>query len=59
MTRKNYKAEVVDVMALAKAVVAGTVPLQAIEGNSKFLNNQARMLKDDMKFPGVKVVAYR
>lgn len=55
MTQKYYSAEVVDLMALAKAVVAGTIPVQAIQGNEVFLNAQARALKEAFSYPGVKL----
>lgn len=55
MIQKYYSASVVDIKALAKAVLEGKVPVQAIQGNEVFLNGQARMLKETMSWPGVKV----
>lgn len=55
MTQKYFSAEVFDVKALARAVLAGQVPVQAIKGDEVFLNAQARMLKETMNWPGVKV----
>ena len=55
-TRTNYRAEVVDKMELVKAVAAGTVPLNALDANMPFLNNQARAMKETLAYPGVKVV---
>lgn len=55
MTTKYYSATVTDIMALAKGVVAGTVPIQAIQGNDVFLNAQARAMKEALRYPGVKV----
>lgn len=55
-TRTSYRAEVVDKMELVKAVAAGTVPLNALDANMPFLNNQARAMKDTLAYPGVKVV---
>ncbi len=55
-TRKTWKAEVVDIMALVKAVAAGQAPIQAIEPNATFLNQQARSLKGALTYPGVRVV---
>jgi hypothetical protein len=43
-------------MALVKAVAAGTVPIQALEANTVFLNGQARMLKAALAYPGVKAI---
>jgi len=54
--RKNWGAEVTDLMALVKAVAAGTVPIQAIEANTVFLNQQARALKSALQYPGVRAV---
>jgi hypothetical protein len=54
-TRTTYRAEVVDKMELVKAVAAGTVPLNALDANMTFLNNQARAMKDTLAYPGVKV----
>lgn len=51
----RWKAEVVDLAALVAAVVAGKVPLAAIEANTMFLNRQAVALKNEMKYPGVQV----
>ena len=56
-TRTTYRAEVFDKMALVKAVAAGTVPLNALDANAPFLNNQARAMKETLAYPGVKVVA--
>lgn len=55
--QKYYSARVTNLMALAKAVVAGTVPLQAIQGNQTFLNDQAESYKDTLNYPGVEVVS--
>ena len=55
-TRITYRAELTDKLALVKAVVAGLVPLNAVDPNMTFLNNQARVLKEDLIYPGVRVV---
>jgi hypothetical protein len=57
--KTNYSAEVVDIMALAKAVVAGAVPAEALKGNYPFLNATAKSLKTAMNWPGVKLIAER
>lgn len=54
-TRVTYKATVVDKLELVKAVAAGTVPLNALDANMPFLNNQARVMKETLSYPGVKV----
>ena len=52
-----YSAEVVDLLALVKAVAAGTQPLAYLEANLPALNAAARTQKDAMRIDGVKVVA--
>jgi len=52
-----YSAEVVDLMALVKAVAAGTQPLAYLEANLPALNAAARSQKEQMRIDGVKVVA--
>lgn len=54
-TRTAYKAVVTDKLALVKAVAAGTVPLNALDANMAFLNNQARAMKETLVYPGVAV----
>lgn len=54
--RSVFSAEVDDLKVLVSAVMAGTVPIQALQGNDKFLNEQARSLKFALKWPGVKVI---
>jgi hypothetical protein len=56
-TRDNWKAEVTNIKALARAVLAGQVPEQALMGNTVFLGQQARSLKKGMAWPGVRVWA--
>lgn len=51
----RWEAEIVDMMALVKAVAAKKVPIVAVEPNTKFLNQQATSLKELLDFPGVKV----
>lgn len=53
--RDEWKFEVNNLMELAKAVVAGKIPITAIQANEKFLGQQARSLKGEMKYPGVRV----
>lgn len=54
--RETWSALVLDPNALVKAIAAGTVPMQAFEPNMKFLNNQAKALKKDLAYPGVRAV---
>jgi len=53
--RLYWHHEVTNLMALAKGVVAGEIPSEAILENHKFLGQKARDLKDEMKWPGVRV----
>jgi len=55
-TRDNWSAVVVDLNELIKAIAKGKVPLMAINQNQTFLNQQARSLKDQLDYPGVKAV---
>lgn len=55
--REVWKCEVSDLKALVAAVAAGTVPLAALESNDKFLGQQARSLKGELSYPGVRVWA--
>jgi len=55
-TRKTYRANVVDKMALIRAVANGLVPTAALDVNQKFLSNQARALNTSLDYPGVEVV---
>jgi hypothetical protein len=50
-----FSAEVTDLLALVKAVAAGTVPIKAVEANMKFLNAQAKSMEQLLAYPGVKV----
>lgn len=52
-----YSAEVVDLMALVKAVAAGTAPIAYLEANTVALNGAARALKQSFMVPGVKLVS--
>lgn len=52
-TREHWHAEIVDIIALARAVGAGEVSPECIEPNMPVLNAQARSLKKTMSIPGV------
>lgn len=54
--RDYWSFEVIDAMELVKAVAAGVVPLMAVLPNDKFLGQQARALKEQFKFPGVRLI---
>lgn len=51
----TWKAEVTDLMALARAVVAGEVPANVIMADMRVLGQQARALGEAMRYPGVRV----
>lgn len=53
--RKKYKAEVVDLMALVKAVAAGRASIDLLEANMSVLNKRAGALGAEMKIDGVRV----
>lgn len=58
--RMTYSAEIVDLMALIKAVAAGTAPIQCVVADEKFLGAQARAFKKTgLLYPGVNAVAER
>lgn len=54
--RHTWSAEVMDLAALLKAIVAGRAPIQCIQPNQAFLNQQARSLKNALNWPGVRAV---
>jgi len=54
--RETWRAEVVDFMALVKAVAAGKAPPSYLLANEPLLNQQARALKAELRLPGVKAV---
>lgn len=53
-TRKNWKAEVVDVLALVKAVAEGKAPLELIAPNMTVINRYAKASEDKLNIPGVR-----
>lgn len=55
--RENWRAEVVDLRALIVAVAEGRVPLAAVQANSSFLAGQARALRGELRYPGVRVMS--
>lgn len=57
--RETWSAEVVDMMALVRAVAEGKVPLRALVVDTVFMNGQARALRGDLNYPGVRAVSKR
>lgn len=53
--RKTYSANVVDLMALVKAVAAGQQPIECLQANQTFLNQQAKAFKENLNIPGVEL----
>jgi len=53
-TREIWKVEVVDKMALIKAVAAGQAPMAALEVSTKFLGQQVKSLKGEYNLPGTR-----
>lgn len=57
--RTIWDAQVVDLMALVKAVASGTVSINALQPNATFLRQQAMSLKETFKIPGCKAYSRR
>lgn len=57
--RETWSAEVTDKIALLRGVINGKIPHQALNINTTFLNTQARALKKELNYPGVKAVSSR
>lgn len=55
--RVTWGAETFDLMALCQAVIDGVAPVECIQPNATFLNQQARAFKRPNLYPGVKGVA--
>ena len=52
--KKLWKCEVLSVMELCKAVVAGTLPVTCLDPNMTVLNGLAKTMQDKVKFPGLR-----
>lgn len=52
----RYRAEVLNLRALVEAIAKDQVPLRAVTADMVFLGQQARSLKDDLRYPGVRVL---
>lgn len=57
--RETWSADVFDLKALVRAVADGKVPMRALVVDTVFLNGQARALKGDLNYPGVRAVSKR
>lgn len=58
-TRENWSAEVVDMMALVKAVAAGKAPINWLKVDQVAINKQATATRNSLQFPGLKFVVKR
>lgn len=52
----GWHAEVVDLMALVKAVADGSVPVDALAANTAFLDDAASREREGLRIPGVRAV---
>jgi hypothetical protein len=57
--REIWHAEITDFRALVRGVANGEVPLAALDANRTFLNGQARALRAELRYPGVRAVPER
>ena len=55
-TRETWKAEVIDMKQLCRAIVEGKAPVEAVSPNMPVLNSMARKSKADLEIPGVKAI---
>lgn len=55
-TSQRWKAQVVDIRALCRAVADGRASTELVQPNLVALNNMARAMKQTMNIPGVKAV---
>jgi hypothetical protein len=54
-SRETYKGECIDIRALVQGIIDGKVPITAVEANSTVINQAARAMKSELKWPGVRV----
>lgn len=55
--RTTWRAEVVDLKALVKAVAEGRAPIECLEANQVFLNRQATAFRGALQIDGVRAVS--
>lgn len=55
--REVWKAELLDLEALVKAVAAGRAPISFLQADMVAINKQAKATKDTMKFDGIRFFA--
>lgn len=52
-----WRAQVIDIVALCRAIAEGKLPPTMVDPNMKNLNALARTMQDKMTYPGVKFIA--
>lgn len=55
--RQDWDAEVINMRDLVKSVASGRVPIETLLPNKVFLRIQARALKNNLRYPGVRSVS--
>ena len=58
-SRENWSAVVDDFETLVRAVATGLAPRACLKPDDAFLNRQARALKSELNYPGVRAVSAR
>lgn len=53
--RTVWKYEVTDMMATLRAVVAGRIPLEAVQINDQFMCEQVEKYRTSIRYPGIRV----
>jgi hypothetical protein len=52
----TYSAEVTNLVDFLGGILQGIIPIEAIQPNQPFLNTKAREMRDEMNWPGVKLI---
>jgi hypothetical protein len=54
-TRDQFEIEVIDILLLAQAVVAGSIQKEVLQANTKLLAAMAKASNGDLRIPGVRI----
>ena len=54
-TRDQFEIEVIDILLLAQAVVAGSIQKEVLQANTKLLAAMAKASNGDLQIPGVRI----
>ena len=54
-TRDQFEIEVIDILLLARAVVAGSIQKEVLQANTKLLAAMAKASNGDLQIPGVRI----